>query len=192
MPAKDWVSHLTRGIHSQQVWLFLLWGGCLAFYGLGYRVQWRQFVEARASMAPLSERIKQHTALIEENPNAEQELAGLHKRFQQIKETGLGKEAIPKAIQQLAQAAAATDVTLETIGPRDDLKAPPGRLPPGVGKRLIEVRLRCTYQALGEFLMKLEDLPSRYTVDKLVIRNNPKELLGSIQVELLLGTYGLL
>lgn len=192
MRLEDWIRRLPWRVHSQRVVLVLLWVGWGACYLFGYRAQVSQFSQVRTALIPLHEKMEQYSALIRQRPNPDEGLEDLHRRFQLLKEQGIGKEAVPRAIQQLARLAAETRVTLETIGPRDDIPLRKGQLPEGVGKRVIELKVRCDYQALGEFLYKLDELSSRFTVDALSIRSDLKSVSGEIQAVLLLGTYGLL
>ena len=179
-------------VHLEWVVLILLWAGWAACYLFGYRAQVRQIAQVRAALIPSHQKMEQYSALIREYPNPDQGLEDLRKRIQMLKEQGIGKEAVPRVIQQLAQLAADTRVTLESISPLEDVPGRQGQLPEGVGKRVIELKVRCDYQALGEFLAKLEQLSSRFTVDSLSIRSDLREATGEIQAVLLLGTYGLL
>lgn len=187
-------------LNPRQIWLanrqwltvlllWVAWGACFQF---GFLIQKNQYEHARKTLIPFHQQVESYSALIAQFPDVEKELQEYEARAGRLKERNLGREAVPKAVQQIAQIAAATGATLETIAPRDDFKGLGGKLPKGVGKRTLEVRLRCAYKSFGEFLEKMETLPARFVVEKASLRVEPQDSEGMIRVELFLSAYGLL
>ncbi len=170
----------------------LIWIGWLASFLFGYRDQWRQFQQAKDQLPALSQKMESYGAWIAAVPNPPKALEELRHRRQKLAEKRANSEMVPHALQQLAQLAAATGIALETIGPREETDPiRPLRLPPGVGKKMIEVRMRCTYKGLGEFLSRLRELSTPMAVDQLTVRATPQLPPDSVVVEMLVGAYGL-
>jgi len=187
-----WVRRHQWRIDRQLLLLVLLGAGWVACYLFGYRTQWRQFLQLKAALAPLQQKADVYGMLIGRWPNPQQEFDQVKQRFQQLKEQSLaGREGIPKAIQQISQVAADTGVVVEALGSRDDFQKSAGQLPEGVVKQVIEVRLRGSYQAFGEFLVQLEKLPTRFTIERLTIQDEQAEPSETVQIHLLLGAIGL-
>ncbi|MBI3333425.1 MAG: hypothetical protein HYZ93_04990 [Candidatus Omnitrophica bacterium] len=182
---------IPRRLNRQVLTLALLWGAWIALYLFGYQGQLRQFKQVLTSLAPLNKQMEVYAEMLSWLPDPQKGLAQLEERRGRLKEQTLSPQTAPRAIQQLAQVAAANGITLEAINPRDDPRLLSSAvLPKGVGKRLIEVRLRCPYQALGDFISRLEGLPTPFTVDRLWMYLVPDS--GEVvQVNLLVSTYGL-
>lgn len=171
----------------------VLWLGWAAIFFLCFRVQLQLDQKARKALPPLQQKMASYQELISKQLHVEIELAELRQQLQKLKEQGLRHEAIPKTIQQLAQIAAATNVTLESIAPREGVLGSALKLPEGIGKRALEIHLRCTYQSLGEFLIQIDKIPTPFTLDKISIQSlEPQETEATISVHLLMGTYGFL
>ena len=180
-------------LNRQWISVLALWGLWLGLLIFGYLGQNRRYQELRRTLVPIQDQVKVYTDLIARMPNVEEDLEQERLQLERLKQQSLGREAIPKAIQEIAQIAAATGVALETVTPMEEIKGAAAGLPEGVGRRMIEVRLRCSYLALGEFLAKMDELSTRFILSKISLRaevQNPEQ--GSVRAQLLLSTYGLL
>lgn len=178
-------------IRQQQVGLAAAWLAWGAIYFVGYEGQWRESAKMQAQLAPLYKRIGEYGDRIAQAPGLSREAGELEQRLEKIKESRLSPDSVPRAIQQLAQAAGETAVTLEAINPREELPPSSAKLPEGIGKKMVEVRLRCDLQAFGGFLGKITGEGTRFSIEQMTVRSDPKDPAGPIHVELLVSTYGL-
>ena len=148
----------------------------------------RQVREAHQELEPLLTELTEYQAMVRREPNPDKAIETLQDRIRRFNERASRREEIPRIVQQLSQNIGALDIELVGITPRDDLKAS-GTLPEGVSKVFMEVKLRCPYQALGQYLEKLNDLAVLFTVEDLKITKDPKEPTSVLGVELILSTY---
>ena len=178
-PEKHRATLITVG--ASCVILLATWGGM-------YRPSRWQMRQARQELAPLLIQLTEYQEMVRREPNPDKAIEALQDRIRRFNERASRREEVPRIVQRLSQNIGTLDIELSGITPRDDLKAA-GTLPEGVSKVFIEVRLRCPYQALGQYLEKLNELTALFTVEDLKIIKNPKEPTTILDVELILSTY---
>ena len=93
--------------------LWLAWGAC---FGLGFLGEERRYRYVRKVLVPFQQQVQIYDDLISKTPHVDKDLEDQKKQLQKLKEQNLGRETIPRAIQEIAQIAAATGVTLEPYG----------------------------------------------------------------------------
>jgi len=120
-------------------------------------------------------------------PNPQKALEEMEKKSAEFKELGYNKKQLPKLVQLLVKSATDYNITVVTIRPRDDLKAPVEELPPGVNKVYMELVLSCDYKSLAGFLNSLSTLPFVFVVDSLSLVK--KEDTGVLEATLLVSTF---
>ena len=148
----------------------------------------RQMREAHQELDPLLTQLTAYQEMVRREPSPDKAIETLQDRIRRFNERASRREEVPRIVQQLSQNIGTLDIELVGITPRDDLKAP-GTLPEGVSKVFMEVKLRCPYQALGQYLEQLNDLAALFTVEDLKITKDPKEPANVLGVELILSTY---
>ena len=153
-----------------------------------YQPSRTQIRQARQELEPLLTQLTEYQEMVRREPNPNKAIDGLQDRIRRFNERASRREEIPRIVQQLSQNIGALDIDLVGITPREDLKGG-GTLPEGVSKVFMEVRLRCPYKTLGQYLEKLNELAALFTVEDLKITKDPKEPTGVLGVELILSTY---
>ena len=153
-----------------------------------YLPNWHQIQETRRELEPLLTKLTKYQEMVRREPNPDKAIESLQDRIRRFNERASRREEIPRIVQQLSQNIGALDIEVVGITPREDLKSS-GTLPEGVSKVFMEVRLRCPYKALGQYLEKLNDLTALFTVEDLKITKDPKEPTSVLGVELVLSTY---
>lgn len=153
-----------------------------------YRPSRRQIRQTRQELEPLLAKLTSYQEMVRREPNPDKAVEGLQDRIRRFNERASRREEIPRIVQQLSRNIGALDVEVVGITPREDLKSS-GTLPEGVSKVFMEVRLRCAYQALGQYLEQLGDQAALFTVEDLKIVKDPKEPANVLNVELIVSTY---
>lgn len=171
--------------------LILLWIACAAVYGLGCRSQAQALRQLQASLEPLNKQVEGYGSVIVQMQDLQGKIAELEEKRKNLARQRVGPEMTARLIQQIAQLAQESQVVIEGLEPLERTSAP-GALPAGVEKVSFQVRLRSGYEAFGEFLGRLDSLSAVFTVDRMTLRarsSNPPE--GTLQIDLLMGAYGL-
>ena len=171
--------------------LIAVGGSCVILalaWGLLYVPNRRKVQEFRRELEPLLTQAGQYQQMVQREPNPDKAIEALQVRIRRFNERASRREEIPRIVQQLSQNASPLDIEVVGISPREDLKAP-GSLPEGVSKVYMEVKLRCPYKALGQYIERLNTLAALFTVEDLKITRDLKEPTSVLGVELILSTY---
>ena len=142
----------------------------------------------RQELEPLAAQLAQYQQMVQREPNPDKAIEALQVRIRRFNERASRREEIPRIVQQLSQNTGPLDIEVVGITPREDLKVQ-GTLPEGVSKVFLEVRLRCPYKALGQYIERLNALTALFTIEDLKISKDPKEPTGVLGVELIVSTY---
>ena len=159
-----------------------------ATWGLLYTPNRRLMREERQELEPLQAKLGEYQAMVQREPNPDKAIATLQDRIRRFNERASRREEIPRIVQQLSQNIGPLGIEVVSITPRDDLKVS-GNLPEGVSKVFMEVKLRCPYKDLGEYIEKLNTLAALFTIEDLKVVKDPKEPTLVLAVELILSTY---
>ena len=160
----------------------------LLTWGVLYAPNHRLIKQYRLDLEPLQTKLTQYQQMVQREPNPDKAIESLQDRIRRFNEKASRREEIPRIVQQLSQNIGSLDIEVVGITPREDLKAG-GTLPEGVSKVFMEVKLRCPYQALGDYLDKLNTLTALFTVEDLKVTRDPKEPTNVLGIELVLSTY---
>ena len=184
---------LSLSFEKQRALLITVGGSCVILaltWGAMYRPNRRKVVEYRRELDPLLTQITQYQQMVQREPNPDKAIEALQVRIRRFNERASRREEIPRIVQQLSQNATPLDIEVVGISPREDLNVKAsGTLPEGVSKVFMEVRLRCPYKALGQYIEKLNSLAALFTVEDLKVTKDPKEPTSVLGVELILSTY---
>jgi hypothetical protein len=93
----------------------------------------------------------------------------MEKKAKVLREMGITARQLPKIIQSLALPATQLGANIISIRPREDIKIGEENLPSGISKLHIEIVLRCHYRVLADYLKALRQLPTTFTVMRLIL-----------------------
>ena len=123
-------------------------------------------------------------------PDPKKGIQVIQERLQKLKEKATDKEQIPRIMQQLFQKTAELNIEVTSINPRNDIKATSANLPEGVSKVFFEIKIRCSYKSLVNYIDALNKLSLLFTIEDLsVVKSKVEGVSENLDVTLLLSTY---
>ncbi|MCM8800675.1 MAG: hypothetical protein NC912_01460 [Candidatus Omnitrophica bacterium] len=145
--------------------IFLL--GLYIFLGrpaIQYERRLRQELKAK------QDKIKESEMLIRNFPDPQKALEEIQKKSEELKELGISRKQLPRAVQLLGQIANRLNIKkIISIRPREDIKDENESLPLGVTKTYIEVIVSCPYRLVGEFIKSIAESPLAFKIETLIL-----------------------
>ena len=163
---------------------------------VGYPIVIRPYLKVKEKLASSQRELGEARKLVRAIPNPQGRVNALRQRMRELKKKAVSHREIPKIIYQLVKKSSELKVEIVSIKPKDKVDFPRETLPEGVSKAYIEIIMRCPYKVLGEYLKSLDELPIKFTVEKIVVEkiDEDKTLREKKEVltTLLLSTYTIL
>ncbi|MBU1006473.1 MAG: type 4a pilus biogenesis protein PilO [Candidatus Omnitrophica bacterium] len=158
-------------------------------YYLLYIPKVRQIAGLQKETKKLHGEIEEIEKMVRRVPDPKKEIEVLGERLQKLKEKATDKEQIPKIIQQLFQKTGELNIEVVSINPREETEENSIDIPEGVSKVYIEIKIKCSYRTLLQYVEALNHLPLLFTLEDLSIGKDSEEGSENLQVLLLLSTY---
>lgn len=136
----------------------------------------------KAEFISAQEKLSESERLIRNFPNPQKEMGELEKKAQELRNMGASTKQLPRLIQSLAMPANNLNINVNSIRPRDDLKAEDENLPAGVTKIYVEVVMSCSYQTLAEYIKAVNELPTNFIIERLTMEKK-EEGEGELDAE---------
>jgi len=131
--------------------------------------------------------INAEAALAQENirqiPNPEKDIQALKARLEEAEHKFIHRDQLPRVIEQLFQKTSELGIEVISINPKEEPQINAQE------KIFIEVKMRCNFFGLGNYLESLENLPILFTVENLTIRKDESSGVEKLLVDMLLACY---
>ena len=155
------------------------------FYAVFYRPQAKRLATIQKELKTITNQLKEREGEASILPSVKEKVSELEEEFVSLQERVPEEENLPRVIQNLAKEAERLGITIVAIAPsgKSEIKSKVKRFP-------IEIDLESSYWLLAQYLKAIEDLPTTFTIDDLVIERR-EGLLPNLKVRLLVSSYSL-
>lgn len=159
-------------------------------YYLLYLPKQNQIRSLKKEIKDFHKEIEDIEAMVKRVPDPKKGIQEIKERLQKLKEKATDREQVPRIMQQLFQKTAELNIQIVSINPREDIKGTLGNLPDWVNKVYIEIKIRCPYRALVNYIDALNKLPLLFTLEDLsIVKTKAEGVSENLDVTLLLSAY---
>lgn len=142
-------------------------------------------------------KLKESEELIKGLPNPQKAIEDIEKKVREFNDMGVSRRQLPRIIQLLGRSSSEYKINVISIKPREDIKYSGENLPAGVTKVYIEMVISSSYQAIGDYVKALSELPVTFSLENITIEKFSEKAkdkttgqeAGELLCTLLLSTY---
>ncbi|MFH1771774.1 MAG: type 4a pilus biogenesis protein PilO [Candidatus Omnitrophota bacterium] len=125
--------------------------------------------EERVKLEETKVELERVRELKDKYPEPKKKIKEIRKKMEEFEEKAVSQKELPRIIQQLTKRSSELNIEIISIRPIKDTPFKEVGMPSGVSKAYIEVVIKTTYRALGDYLKAIEELPTKFTVESLLV-----------------------
>lgn len=162
----------------------------------------KELQREQSDMEDMQGKLEETEKLVKDYPNPEKSIEEIKAKMNELKNKSISEKELPRVIQQLTKKSSELGIDIITIKPTKDLPFTDTNMPSGISKAYIEIVIKTPYKNLGTYLKALDDLPTVYTIERIIIKKaaeteedvtkKKKEEEGQVVANMIISSYTIL